>query len=178
MQLDPPIRVAVIGDTHLGRHRDWLPVELLEGIEGSDLILHTGDFSSKRAMELFRRFKPVLAVRGNNDEPDLASELPDRLTLTAGPLTIEVTHGHLERGRTAKEAVIKAYAGHAELVIFGHSHRAYCEKVDGTWFLNPGSPTMKRWEPMFSYVLLDIEQDGSFRFHTEYFERQTRPFAE
>jgi uncharacterized protein len=175
--LDLPTRIAVVGDTHLGQRRDWLPVELLDGLARADLILHTGDFSTVAARDLFRRVKPVLAVRGNNDEDELAGELPACLTLLAGNRTIKVTHGHLAPGLSAKEAVIRAYAGKADLVIFGHSHRVYDEEVEGTRFLNPGSPTAKRWEPRFSYALLDIDQDGTFHIQIVYFDKQTRPLA-
>ena len=33
---------------------------------------------------------------------------------------------------TAKEQKVDA-------ALFGHTHRPYCEKIDGIWFLNPGS---------------------------------------
>lgn len=169
-----PLRIAVIGDTHLGRRRDWLPVELLDGLSSSDLILHTGDISTREALELFQAIKPVHAVRGNNDV-ELADELPASLTFMAGDTKIVLTHGHLEPGPTAKESVIRAYAGKADLVIFGHSHRTFDEEVNGTRFLNPGSPTMKRWEPQFSYALLDFESNGAFQRRIVYFDKQTRP---
>lgn len=144
----------------------------------SDLVIHTGDFATLAALELFQRYARILAVTGNNDGPELERLLPERLILTAGPTRIIVTHGHRERGRSARESVTRAYQSEADLVIFGHSHRPYREEVDGTWFLNPGSSTMKRWEPQFSFAVVDIDDSGRFTVEFVYFDTQKRPSGE
>lgn len=174
-ELVVPTRILVTGDTHLGARRDWLPEALTERMTQVDLIIHTGDFPSVAAMELFRARTDVLGVSGNNDCDELQHRLPERLVLTAGKTKIIVTHGHRERGRSARDGVTRAYQGSADMVVFGHSHRACWEEVNGTWFLNPGSSTMKRWEPQFSFAIVDLDRSGHFTVEFVYFDKQIRP---
>jgi uncharacterized protein len=170
-----PGKIVVTGDTHLGRRRDWLPAKLVEGLEWADLAIHTGDFSTKQAWELFARYGDLLAVAGNNDEAELLEHLPEQLTIETGDTRILVVHGHLERGRSAADAVVRAFAGSSDLVIFGHSHRPMLERIAGTLFLNPGSPTMRRREPQFSYALMEMDQSGGFQVEFVRFDEQVRP---
>lgn len=138
-------------------------------MQDADLTIHTGDFCSNDVLALFEAHGPVLAARGNNDDPDLQAAIPEKLELRAIETRFLVTHGHRESGSSAKVAVQRAYAGRVNLVIFGHSHRPCWEEVEGTWFLNPGSPTMKRREPQFSFATLDVNQDGTFNVLFTYF---------
>jgi uncharacterized protein len=172
LQLDVPVRILVTGDTHLSKRRNWLPEPLIDGITDADVIIHTGDFSVPESLLLFNEKRCTLGVCGNNDVPDLAQTLPDRLMIRAGNRTIRVTHGHLERGPSARVGVQKAHAGSVDLVIYGHSHKPHWEEVNSTWFLNPGSPTMKRREPRYSFAWLDIDQGGNFNVSFVYFDNQ------
>jgi uncharacterized protein len=158
-----PFRAMVTGDTHTRNERPALPEELLRAIRSSDLTIHTGDFCGAPALRVFAAPGPLFAVAGNNDEPELQDRLPLLVRLQAGNRSILLTHGHLERGSGAKRAVIAAYAGIEDIVIFGHSHQPCWEEVDGTWFLNPGSPTMKRREPEYSFAMLEIDDEENAR---------------
>ena len=170
-----PARLLVTGDTHLGARRNWLPAELDFALSTAELIVHTGDFSTLDAYQLFQGYGELVAVAGNNDDPQFAATLPDRVTLEAGGRTIAIVHGHLERGPSAKAAVVREFAGRVDLVIFGHSHQPEWEEVQGTWFLNPGSPTMKRRAPHFSFATIEIDRDGEFAARHVYFDEQIAP---
>ena len=46
-------------------------------------------------------------------------------------------------------------------IVFGHSHIPLIRRLDdGTWLVNPGSPTDRRRQPDFSWALL-IAVDGA-----------------
>jgi uncharacterized protein len=157
VHLDVPSRALVTGDTHVRSGRPVLPQQLLSELEKTDLIIHTGDFCDLQTYRQLAMHCPVFAVAGNNEDMDLAAELPERCRICLGSRGVLVTHGHQERGSSAKKAVQSAYAGNEDLVIFGHSHQPCWEEVDGTWFLNPGSPTMRRREPEFSFAVLEVD---------------------
>jgi uncharacterized protein len=168
--LEVPVRILVTGDTHLSARRTWLPGALLQSASDAEVIVHAGDFCTGATKELFESLGPVLAVRGNNDDATLMTALPDRLFVNAGERWMLITHGHLERGTSARNAVQKAYGGELDLVIYGHSHQPCWEEVKGTWFLNPGSPTMRRREPRFSFAVIEFDRTGEFSVCITHFD--------
>ena len=167
-----PARLGITGDTHLGPRRAHLPERLVQGLATVDLIVHTGDVSSVAGWTLFEELGSVVGVLGNNDVEELSRHLPARVTLVAGETTILVTHGHLERGPSARAAVTRAWSGAADIVIFGHSHQPLREEVNGTTFLNPGSPTMKRRQTRFSYAILELDPNGGFEIEHVFFDER------
>ncbi len=135
------MRLIVVADTHMPRRGTSLPAFLTEGIEKArpDLILHLGDFTGEQIPELFERFAPLQAVAGNN-----------------GGVRIGMVHGDSPRG-TAVESALRSFAAdNLDVIAFGHSHLALCERRDDFWLLNPGSPTDRRRSPYFSYAELEI----------------------
>jgi uncharacterized protein len=170
-----PVRIGVVADTHFGLRRDWLPQELVDGLSSVDMIIHCGDFSTVGALETFNAFKPTFGVFGNNDERELTRRLPERLRLQLGERKGVAIHGHNVPGQTARKMVIQAYAGKVDLVLFGHSHQARDEVIDGTRFFNPGSATNKRWQPEFSFGIVDVNQGGAIECRLMFYPRQTRP---
>ena len=46
-----------------------------------------------------------------------------------------------------------------DVVVFGHTHKPFCETVNGILFLNPGSVTRPRGQHPPSLVRLTIESD-------------------
>ena len=101
---------------------------------------------------------PFYAVRGNCDP---RSKLSGALACTVGGVRIFATHGHLYNVKYEPELDTLAAAAEgsgAELVLFGHSHRACMEKHRDLTFLNPG--TIGRTARP-GYAVLTVE-DGRF----------------
>ncbi|TVR72513.1 MAG: metallophosphoesterase [Sphaerobacteraceae bacterium] len=159
--IDLPCRILVTGDTHLTGGRTELPDALVSAAARSDLTIHTGDLCTVAAHDLFEAHGPILAVRGNNEELKLDERLPDAIELRFGDRRGIITHGHLEAGSSASNSVRRAYAARFDMVIYGHSHMPEWEEVDGTWFLNPGSPTQRRRAPSRSFAELTIDSSGA-----------------
>lgn len=154
-----PLTIAVISDTHFGAKRVRLPDEVVDALVHTDLILHGGDFCSVEAYEKLREIGPLRAVLGNNDVDALTTLLPLRREFQFGPFRVGMIHGHGFGRLTAREAAEQLFAGQYDLGIFGHSHRPYLEKHDGTILFNPGSPTNRRWEPKHSYGIIHIADE-------------------
>ena len=152
------MRLIVVADTHMPRRGTSLPAFLTEGIEKTrpDLILHLGDFTGEQIPELFERFAPLQAVAGNNDGTSLHARFGRRKIVEVGGVRIGMVHGDSPRG-TAVETALRSFAAdNLDVIAFGHSHLALCERRDDFWLLNPGSPTDRRRSPYFSYAELEI----------------------
>lgn len=155
--LSAPLRVGVVADTHLPRFGRRLPAALVEGLHRVDMVLHLGDLTDPLALDLLAQVAPVEAMAGNNDPPDLVERLGTRRVLELGGARIGMTHGHLGRGRTTRDRAASQFEGEAlDVMAFGHSHMPVLDRVAATWHLNPGSPTDKRRQPVFSYALLTV----------------------
>jgi uncharacterized protein len=156
------MRIGVVADTHLPRFGRRLPRALVDGFReaGIERIVHAGDWTDPLAVELLEAIGPVDGVAGNNDGPALHQRFGTRSTLNLGGARIGVTHGHLGPGTTTRERAIRAFAGEPGLdaIVFGHSHIPLVERLDdGTWLVNPGSPTDKRRQPAFTWALLTTD---------------------
>ena len=79
---------------------------------------------------------------------------PLKKQITLAGKQILLSHGHLwgvKRGYGA--AIADAWATQSDILLFGHTHVAYCEQLeDGLWVMNPGASRK-------SYGLIEIE-DG------------------
>lgn len=154
-----PLTIGVIADTHMPTRARELPVPVVMGLRDVDLILHAGDITTRDALERIRRLgPPVLAVRGNQDAPDLAMSLPVQRVVTVETWRIGMVHGDGSAGTTEQRAR-RAFTD-VQCVIFGHSHQPVNEIVNDVLMFNPGSPTDRRRESTFSFGYLRITEAG------------------
>ena len=132
------MRVGVFSDSH-GDHEAL--DELLERMGALDSVCFLGDVA-RDAEHLRERLaampnQPVLyAVRGNNDYYSTCT-LPWDLLIELGGVRIYMTHGH--RLVSLMNLAYKAQECGAQVALFGHTHQALCETVQGVLLLNPGS---------------------------------------
>jgi uncharacterized protein len=119
--------IGLISDTH-----GLLRPEALDALQGSDLIIHAGDVGKPEIIDQLRALAPVVAVRGNIDKGDWASQLPETAVVEAGPALIYVIHdiGQLDLDLAA--------AGFC-VVVSGHSHKPGQTERSGVMYVNPGS---------------------------------------
>lgn len=153
------MRVVVTSDTHLPRFGRSLPSALVDGLRRADLVLHCGDLTQPFVLPLLEEYAPTIAVAGNNDGPALEDELGTRAVVNVEDFRIGVTHGHLGVGRTTPERALRLFAGDEpplDAICFGHSHMPLVERRGELWLLNPGSPTDRRRQPTFSYLILEV----------------------
>lgn len=155
------MKIGLVSDTHMPRFAKALPAALRHGLieHRVELILHLGDLTTLAVAELLGEIAPFDAVAGNNDGEDIRRRYGRRKLLDLGGVRIGMIHGDGKR-KTTLERARDAFAGEAaQVILFGHSHVPYCEKIGDVWLINPGSPTDKRRNPLYSYGILEI-QDG------------------
>ena len=176
------LRIGVLADTHIPYVLPRLPKQVSAVFGQVDLILHAGDLEEETVLTELSHIAPTLAVRGN---PHLrygtlgSLHLPKAVHLNLYGHRLVLVHGRpwLVLGfldkvrsflfrRTNEELNRDLIAGYrrafpmADIVVFGHSHRACAERVGRTLFFNPGAVCRTRREPNPSVGLLTIGPTG------------------
>jgi putative phosphoesterase len=149
-------RVVVLADTHIRRGGSRrLPDAVYAELGRADVVLHAGDVLVPELLDELRRFAPVHAVLGNNDDVELARVLPETQLLTIDGVRVGMIHDSGARaGRPGR--MRRRFPG-ADVVVFGHSHDPVCEVgVDGQLLVNPGSPIERRRAPTHTIAVLDL----------------------
>lgn len=105
--------------------------------EHPDAIIHLGD-GRREADDLAAVFdKPVYAVAGNCD---YTSALPYFRMIELEGKRIFLCHGHTYNVKSGIEyALDAARENECDILLFGHTHRQFCNIVRNIWVMNPGS---------------------------------------
>lgn len=129
-------RICVFSDSH--GHFDHA-VPIIE-TEKPDMVLHLGD--STLDVRVIERVYPTLKICcvTGNDEPNRTE--PEIRELNVEKTKIFMTHGHLFNVKNDKElAQLREVAMErdVDVVLFGHTHRAYYGRHGWSDFMNPGT---------------------------------------
>lgn len=136
-----------------------LPNRLTQELESAELIIHAGDWSSIEVFDMLRQYAPVKGVYGNIDNEDIMEKFPSKELLSLNGFRIGIVHGHGEKKTTERRA-FEAFADETlDAIIFGHSHIPLLRYFKKVLLLNPGSPTDKRTQPYYSFMILEIEEE-------------------
>jgi putative phosphoesterase len=146
---------GILSDTHGRLHPD-----VAEVFAGVNEILHAGDVGSESVLDELEGIAPVIAVCGNVEPPALERRLPEVKTLEREGLRIVLLHGHLVRAARPPELLDAVRARKPDLVVFGHTHRALEETLEGVVFFNPGSAGPARFGSRPTVGTLQIGPDG------------------
>jgi uncharacterized protein len=144
--------IALLGDTHLPRGSRRLPEACTDLLSEAALVLHTGDFTSSAALQELRGYGPLRAVHGNMDDPDVQTELPERLVVRWEGLRIGLVHD--PGPRPGRHARLLAWFPECHVVAYGHTHVPEATRMRNVWIVNPGSPTERRRAPSHTMAVL------------------------
>jgi len=183
-------RVGVIADTHSPEFLDRLPDAVFEALAGSELILHAGDINSEETLAALRLIAPVEAVRGDHDR---SLGLPKSREIVVEGKRIVVVHGERSRWLEEPNTVLWTLSlGHfrphrglpralrrrfprADAIVYGHTHRARAETIDGVLLFNPGG--VHQWNPVTATRRLS-QRPGWFEWSWLQFARHLRRYEE
>jgi len=124
------MKIGVISDTH-----NFLDPKILELFAGVNHILHAGDIGLPGILRELERVAPVTAVGGNTDD----------LALRYAPVKIVELSGqkffvqHIIQPPAPKADLLAQLARERpDVVVFGHTHKRFCETLGGVLYFNPG----------------------------------------
>jgi len=150
------MKIGVVSDTHSRR----IPEQLINDFKDVDLIIHAGDFVTVDQLNFFKQMKEFKAVYGNMDGTDIRHMVPKKEIFVAEGCTIGIFHGS-GAPKDVLQSVIEEFASDkVDVVVHGHSHIPFNEKVNDVLYFCPGSPTDTVCAPYCAYGILTIK-DGS-----------------
>lgn len=140
------IKMGIISDTH-----GLLREEVKERLKDCTYIFHAGDVDRPEILDELRTMGFLYVVRGNNDGY-WAQNLRRSLNFSVGNVKFFMVH---DRKDVAWEL------GDTQVVIFGHSHKYFCQEIDGRLWLNPGSCGRSRFGGEVTMAVMTVE-NGSW----------------
>jgi putative phosphoesterase len=165
------MKIIVLSDTHMPKKAKGLPFELTRSLEKADHILHLGDWQTLHVYEELKKYAPIDGVSGNVDGEEIIKHFGYKKTLTFQGYTFGLIHGHQGKGRTTEDRAVRAFDNEAvDVILFGHSHIPIMKKTEKFTLFNPGSPTDKRRQPLYSFGVIEILDTLSFQ-HIFYKEK-------
>lgn len=141
-------KIVVLSDTHKNLKAI---AKIAEIMDESDMVIHLGDHYSD--MDLY---EPLLKgklyrVHGNCDygiQKEIILEVEGR--------KIFATHGDLYGVKSGTERLVKrAKELGCDVALYGHSHRAKIEEIDGITVINPGSTAYTSPTKSFCYMVIN-----------------------
>ncbi len=153
------MRIALMSDTH-----GVLDPQVLESCSGCDEIWHAGDVGTMEVLEQLRQAKPLRAVFGNVDSPDLRSQLPEDLEWDCEGVRVYMTHIGGYPGRYDSRARKEIERRQPGLFICGHSHilRVMRDPARGLMHMNPGACGYQGRHKVRTILRFSVEQ-GAIR---------------
>ena len=146
-------KILVISDNHGYTH------QLREVIDRElpfDLFLHCGDGECQKS-EYERLLPPLMAsiyLKGNCDS------LPFRPMARFALEGVEIlaVHGHKQAVKQDDSVLeYEAVKQNAQLICYGHTHRAEIRETDGRTFVNPGSFIGYHSPTRSTYAVVEVE---------------------
>jgi len=153
------MNILVLADTHLKNNVKELPEKVKEEIETSDLILHAGDFKTLKFYKSLNKQGNLKAISGNVDRKNLQKKLNEKEIFEINGYRIAMIHGH-QLGNISPDKLSYLFP-EADIIIFGHTHKPFNQKIKGQLFFNPGSSIQKRLQKKYSYGIIKLEEKAS-----------------
>ncbi len=145
-------RIGVLSDTH-----NYLDPRIPSLFSGVDHILHAGDIGRPAVILQLEQIAPVTAVLGNTDDPGWHYPQTEVVEVAGRRFLVQ----HIVAPQSPAES-IKARIARERLnvVVFGHTHKPFCQTVGGALFFNPGYAGKSRFGMSRSVGILHCSGEG------------------
>ena len=154
------MKVLVMSDSH-GDLNQILSV-VLHHKDEIQFFVHLGDGASE--FETVKNTFPdmkFLSVRGNCD---YYCDLPCEETFSYDKYKIFATHGSEYNVKETMDKIKEnALKGNYNIVLFGHTHKIYCENENNILYINPGS-IRKTFFSVGSYAVINLTENLEVQF--------------
>ncbi len=141
------MRIGLVSDTHIPEAEKALPTEVLDALQGVDLILHAGDIYLTSVLDDLGRIAPVFAARGDDDYPStlVDERVKQKQVLNLDGHTIWVIHelskAFPQELQSPSSVPQQNVLPNPDIIIFGHEHQVTVRYSGNILLVNPGSPT-------------------------------------
>ena len=153
------MRIAVISDTH-----NFLDRKIPKLFAGVDHILHAGDIGMPIIVLELEQIAPVTAVGGNTDDPGFHYRQTQAVELAGRKFLV---HHIVNPHAPADPLRLRLARERPDVVVFGHTHKPFCETIGDRLFFNPGCAGKQRFGLERSVAILHC---GEKEIRPEYFK--------
>ena len=144
----------VFSDTH-GNYP--LALEALTQSTPANIIFHLGDEADDASMIENSCLKQIQKVAGNCDAP---GKYPREISTLIGKTRVLLTHGDRYSVKSGLSKLVeRAVATNVDVVLYGHTHQASIDRINGILFVNPGA--LWSGSSCKSYARLSVNPDGA-----------------
>ena len=143
------MKIGVISDTH-----GFLDPKILKLFAGVNHILHAGDIGDAFIAFELGQIAPVTAVLGNTD-----GGLSFRETEIARLAPWKFLVHHIVHPQSPSDKIKSLIAREKpNAVVFGHTHKRFCETINGVLFFNPGYSGKPKFGAERSVAILHCDE--------------------
>lgn len=123
------MKIGILSDTH-----GWLDPQIFKLFAGVEHILHAGDIGYAAMILELEEIAPVTAVAGNTD-----GGLDFRETEIVGLAARKFLVQHIVNPFAPSDRLkLRMTRDNPDVIVFGHTHKRFCETIGGILFFNPG----------------------------------------
>jgi uncharacterized protein len=145
------VKIGVISDTH-----GFLDPKISKLFAGVGHILHAGDIGDPMIELELKLIAPVTIVLGNTDL-GLSFKLTEIVALAGKKFLIH----HIVNPHAPDEKLQRQIAREKpDTVIFGHTHKRFCETMGGILFFNPGYSGKPKLGTERSAAIFHCDENG------------------
>jgi uncharacterized protein len=145
------MKIGVISDTH-----NFFDPRIPSLFAGVDHILHGGDIGQPGIVVELEYIAPVTAVLGNTDDPWFRYPLTKVIKLAERTFLL---HHIVDPGSPRDPIVERAARLRPSVVVFGHTHKPFCETINGVLYFNPGYAGKPRFRLKRSLAILHCNSE-------------------
>jgi putative phosphoesterase len=131
------MRIGVISDTH-----NLFDRKIPAVLAGVSHILHAGDIGTPLILRELQQIAPVTAVSGNTDDPGFGYRETQWIEFDGNKFLLH----HIVDPHSLSDQLKSLLArGRPDVVVFGHTHKPFSERIGGILFFNPGAAGKSRF---------------------------------
>jgi putative phosphoesterase len=156
------MKILVMSDSHY----DAQSVKLIENyLKDADIIIHCGDGAPDTEL-LMNSFKgEVYAVRGNCDT---SKKYPKEMIIDVLGVKILITHGDIYNVKYEYNTIFyKGKEVGADIITFGHSHKALIDEYNGITIMNPGSVSLPYGRNNKTIGFIEIKENKEYDIYLQ-----------
>lgn len=146
------MKIGVISDTH-----NFFDPQIRRLFAGVEHILHAGDIGLPRIILDLEQIAPVTAVSGNTDDPGLHYRPTEGVELAGRKFLVH----HIVNPHALSEPLqSRITRERPDVIVFGHTHKRFCETIEGILYFNPGSAGHARFGLERTAAILHCDKKG------------------